>query len=58
MDAPVYLDHNATTPVLPEVVDAMLPWLRDGFGNPSSGHAYGRRAAAECEGQTATRRNG
>ena len=46
MDAPVYLDHNATTPVLPEVVDAMLPWLRDGFGNPSSGHAYGRRAAS------------
>ena len=40
---PVYLDHNATTPVLPEVVDAMLPWLRDHFGNPSSIHIYGRR---------------
>jgi cysteine desulfurase len=40
----LYLDHNATTPVLPEVVDAMLPWLRDGFGNPSSAHALGRRA--------------
>lgn len=41
---PVYLDHNATTPVLPEVVDAMLPFLREHFGNPSSGHVYGRRA--------------
>lgn len=40
----IYLDHNATTPVLPEVVDAMLPLLRDHFGNPSSGHALGRRA--------------
>jgi len=35
---PVYLDHNATTPILPEVVDAMLPFLREHFGNPSSGH--------------------
>jgi cysteine desulfurase len=41
---PIYLDHNATTPILPEVVDAMLPYLREHFGNPSSGHAYGRRA--------------
>jgi cysteine desulfurase len=41
---PIYLDHNATTPVLPEVVDAMLPYLREHFGNPSSGHVYGRRA--------------
>lgn len=43
---PVYLDHNATTPVLPEVVDAMLPYLREHFGNPSSGHVFGRRAQA------------
>ncbi len=42
--APIYLDHNATTPVLPEVVDAMLPWLREHFGNPSSNHVYGQRA--------------
>ena len=42
--APIYLDHNATTPLLPEVVDAMLPYLREHFGNPSSAHAYGRRA--------------
>lgn len=41
---PIYLDHNATTPLLPEVVDAMLPYLREHFGNPSSGHAYGRRS--------------
>lgn len=41
---PIYLDHNATTPVLPEVVDAMLPWLREHFGNPSSSHVYGLRA--------------
>jgi len=40
---PIYLDHNATTPVLPEVVDAMLPWLREHFGNPSSNHVYGYR---------------
>jgi len=40
---PVYLDHNATTPVLPEVVDAMLPWFREHFGNPSSNHIYGYR---------------
>ena len=41
---PIYLDHNATTPILPEVVDAMLPYLRDHFGNPSSAHIYGNRA--------------
>jgi len=40
---PIYLDHNATTPVLPEVVDAMLPFLTEHFGNPSSNHIYGRR---------------
>lgn len=42
---PIYLDHNATTPLLPEVVDAMLPYLRTHFGNPSSAHPYGVRAA-------------
>ena len=35
---PVYLDHNATTPVDPGVLKAMLPYLRDEFGNPSSAH--------------------
>jgi len=45
MNNPIYLDYNATTPVAPEVLDAMLPWLRGEFGNPSSTHPYGRRAA-------------
>ena len=45
-DAAIYLDHNATTPVLPEVRDAMLPWLGERWGNPSSAHAFGRAAAA------------
>ncbi|AKV04466.1 Cysteine desulfurase [Labilithrix luteola] len=43
-NGPIYLDYNATTPLLPEVVDAMLPYLREHFGNPSSGHVYGARA--------------
>jgi cysteine desulfurase len=42
-DDPIYLDYNATTPLLPEVVDAMLPYLQEHFGNPSSRHLYGRR---------------
>jgi len=42
--APVYLDYNATTPLAPEAVAAMRPFLEAHFGNPSSGHAYGRRA--------------
>ncbi len=45
MSDPIYLDFNATTPVAPEVLDAMLPWLRGEYGNPSSSHPYGRRAA-------------
>ena len=45
MSNPIYLDCNATTPVAHEVLDAMLPWLRDQHGNPSSTHPYGRRAA-------------
>ena len=54
---PIYLDHNATTPLLPEVVEAMLPYLRDQFGNPSSAHAHGTRARAAVDrarGQVAT----
>ncbi|MFA6107857.1 MAG: aminotransferase class V-fold PLP-dependent enzyme [Candidatus Latescibacterota bacterium] len=46
---PIYLDHNATTPVHPEVLEAMLPYLREQFGNPSSSHAYGQRAHAAVE---------
>ncbi len=45
-EGPIYLDYNATTPVDPAVVEAMLPWLSPGFGNPSSTHAYGVRARA------------
>lgn len=45
MTRPVYLDYNATTPVAPEVLEAMLPYLREHFGNPSSSHTYGRQAA-------------
>ena len=47
---PVYLDHAATTPVRPEVLEAMLPYLgADAFGNPSSPHRYGRAARAGLE---------
>jgi cysteine desulfurase len=40
----VYLDHNASTPVHPDVVAAMLPYFSETFGNPSSVHAFGREA--------------
>lgn len=45
----VYLDYAATTPVRPEVVAAMLPYLGDIFGNPSSIHSYGQEARAAVE---------
>lgn len=41
---PIYLDHNATTPIAPGVLDAMLPFLREQYGNPSSSYALGRTA--------------
>jgi cysteine desulfurase NifS/selenium donor protein len=41
MDKPIYLDYNATTPTDPRVAEAMLPYLREEYGNPSSSHAYG-----------------
>ena len=43
MTKPIYLDYNGTTPHAPEVIAAMRPFLETEFGNPSSGHAYGRR---------------
>jgi len=47
---PIYLDHAATTPVDPRVVDAMLPWLTTQFGNPAStSHAYGWDAQEAVE---------
>ncbi|MBV6520269.1 MAG: Cysteine desulfurase NifS [Gemmatimonadaceae bacterium] len=44
MPQPIYLDHAATTPVRPEVVDAMTPFFGPRFGNPSSAHRWGREA--------------
>jgi len=49
MMTPIYLDHNATTAVHPTVVDAMLPWLTQHYGNPSSVHWAGRAANAALE---------
>ena len=52
----IYLDANATTPLLPEVLEAMLPWLRDGFANPSGSYAsakLARRAIDDARGQVA-----
>ncbi|MBU1247693.1 MAG: aminotransferase class V-fold PLP-dependent enzyme, partial [Proteobacteria bacterium] len=40
----LYFDYNATTPVLPEVFQAMRPYLEGRFGNPASGHAWGLEA--------------
>ena len=45
----IYLDNNSTTPVLPEVIEAMLPCFAESFGNPSSIHACGRRALAHMK---------
>ncbi len=45
-----YFDHNATTPVDPRVREAMLPWLGERWGNPSSVHAWGRAAQEAVEG--------
>ena len=47
--APIYLDHNATTPLLPAVWDAMRPVMADAFGNPSSAHGFGRAARRALE---------
>ena len=50
---PIYLDHQATTPLAPEALAAMLPWLSGpestGFANPHSMHRVGRAAAAAVE---------
>lgn len=47
---PIYLDYNATTPLRPEALEAMLPYLHTYFGNPSSVHSLGRRAKQGLEG--------
>ena len=56
MFSPVYFDHNATTPLAPAVLAAMLPWLSERFGNASSRHDYGRvarQAIDEARGRVA-----
>ena len=48
-EKPVYLDYNATTPIDPRVADAMLPYLYEKFGNPSSSHVFGAEAKLAVE---------
>ena len=45
----IYLDYQATTPVAPEVAEAMRPWIEDKFANPHSPSRWGREAAAAIE---------
>ena len=49
VEAPVYLDHNATTPIDPAAIEAMMPFLKEEFGNPSSGYVLGTRAQEGVE---------
>ena len=46
---PIYLDYNATTPIDPAVAQAMLPYIHELFGNPSSGHIYGQRTKSAVD---------
>src|ERR671939_55755 len=46
---PIYLDNNATTPLLPAVWEAMRPFLTDVYGNPASAHSAGRKARQALE---------
>ena len=46
--ARIYLDNNASTPIRPEVLEAMLPYLRDHYGNASSAHALRSARSASC----------
>ncbi|MGL4647816.1 MAG: cysteine desulfurase family protein [Caldilineaceae bacterium] len=50
----IYMDHSATTPVAPAVVEAMVPWFGEMYGNPSSLHGPGRKAAAALQGARRT----
>ncbi len=45
----IYLDNNATTPLHPEVLEAMLPGLQENYGNPSSIHSFGRSARVQID---------
>ncbi|NIO05316.1 MAG: aminotransferase class V-fold PLP-dependent enzyme, partial [Proteobacteria bacterium] len=46
---PIYLDHSATTPIRPEVLEAMFPYFSDIFGNASSIHTFGQKAKRALE---------
>lgn len=45
----IYLDHNATTPILPEVLEAMMPYFTTEWGNPSSSYKFGSKLKAVIE---------
>ena len=45
----IYLDHNATTPILPEVLEAMMPYLTTEWGNPSSAYKFGSKLKSVIE---------
>lgn len=45
----IYLDHNATTPILPEVLEAMMPYLTSEWGNPSSSYKFGSKLKSVIE---------
>src|SRR5271169_4315966 len=49
MNCVIYLDHNATTPILPEVLDAMMPYLTTDWGNPSSAYKFGAKLKSVIE---------
>jgi cysteine desulfurase len=49
MEKNIYLDNAATTPMDPQVLEAMLPYMREHFGNPSSSHAFGRKTKTAIE---------
>ncbi len=45
----IYLDHNATTPLHPRALEAMVPYLRENWGNPASPYRFGSQARAGLE---------
>ena len=49
MQTMIYMDNNATTRVAPEVIDALVPFLRDNWGNPSSAYHFGSKVSKDIE---------
>ena len=49
MEKRIYLDNAATTPLAPKVLEAMMPYMTDFFGNPSSSHSFGRKTKTAIE---------